>query len=705
MKKYLIVIFIIATLVSCEDFLYEEPVGTLSYGYYETEVGIEALVNSCYESLRAKVGNEGSYGFFNYGTDEYMKGGQWGEMYAQDEYNDYTSELDGHDKEGGQADINDLWSLNYNAIDRCNVAIDKIPLVEGGIGIFKDDKGKNLRMGEVRFLRAYFYFILVQQFGAIPLTLEPSSGLELEWERTPASDVYETIVDDLKFAVENCPETQIQIGRITKNAARHYLAKVLLTRASAKNNDPSNRNSFRGGDKTEDLKAAAQLIEDIDASGLNSLVPNYSDIFLEGNEINSEILLAIQFNDVEGLNGSNGNEYKNMLHEFFFQQYDKPEPGMKRNIEYGRPFRRMHLTDYSIDIHDRLNDSRLRKSLLEVYYSTDTDQENVSKWTNDELLFAFDDVAADGSWAIRYGDTIRADEYKFTCATAISGSDTYVNVGDTALVFLVNDKNTTLTDRAMIAAGYTIFARYYWSTNADGSPKELVESDQNDHFLFVSEHPVEGFNNITVQTWNRDKSPSLIKYWDRQKPGGFDSHVGTRDVFLARLAESYLIGAEAYGRLGNYSKAAGFVNKLRNRAAYKNGEEKPNSWYLYDGGTSGDNSSTAAALQINAGYWDTDKEIEMYPASVSSKEDRFIHFILNERCREMLGELVRWEDLTRTETLVERTLQSNNDTRNYGNLQEFHKFRPIPQPHLDGIQRNGQYLSAAEKDEYQNEGY
>lgn len=704
MKKYLIVIFTIATLFSCEDFLKEEPVGTLSYGYYESEAGIEALINSCYESLRQKAGNEGSYGFFNYGTDEYMKGGQWNEPYAQDEYNDYTPELDGHDKEGGQADINDLWAFTYNAIDRCNVAIDKIPLVEGAFGMLKDQEGKDKRMSEVRFLRGYFYFMLVQQFGAIPLTLEPSSGLELEWERTPAADIYEVIIEDLKFAVENCEETQNQFGRITKNAARHYLAKVYLTRASAKSNDSSDRNFYLGGDKNADLKAAAQLIEDIEASGLNSLVPNYADLFAEGNEINPEVILSAQFNAVEGLNGSNGSEYKNALHEYFFQQYDKPETGMTRNIEYGRPFRRLYITDYALDIHDRLNDSRLRKSILEVYYSTVTDQTKVNKWTSEELLFAFENVATDGSWAIKNGDTIRVGEYKFKCATAVPGSDVYVNVGDTALVFLLNDKNTTLTDRDMIAAGYTIYARYYWSTNSDRSPKELIETQSNDHQLFVSTHDVEG-TSLVVRTWNRDKSPSLIKYWDRQKPGGFDSHVGTRDLILARLGESYLIAAEAYGRLGDYSKAAEFINKLRNRAAYKDGEEKPNFWYQFDGGSPGDKSSTSSALQIDASYWDADKDLEMYPSSVSSKEDRFIHFILNERCREMLGELVRWEDLKRTGTLVERTKLYNNDTRNYGNLQEFHNVRPIPQPHLDGIQRNGQYLTPAEKDEYQNEGY
>ena len=108
-------------------------------------------------------------------------------------------------------------------------------------------------MGEVHFLRAYYYFGTVQQWGPIPLTLKPSGGLELEWERAPVSEVYDAIVEDLEFAVEHCPEVQTDYGRVTKDAARHYLAKVLLTRASAVEDD-------RGGNKNEDLAKAAALM-------------------------------------------------------------------------------------------------------------------------------------------------------------------------------------------------------------------------------------------------------------------------------------------------------------------------------------------------------------------------------------------------------------------------------------------------------------
>jgi len=708
MKKILIVFTILTILSSCERFLEEEQVATQGYGYYETEQGCEALINSCYESIRFKAGNEWSYGMFNYGTDEYMKGFEWTQPYAQPEYNDYTPDLDAENKgDAFVADVGDLWAYTYNGIDRCNVAVEKIALVDDGVGMLKDQEGKDVRTAEVRFIRAYHYFIFVQQFGAIPVTLEPSSGLEYEWPRVPVTEVYDKILIDLEWAYDHIPEIQDQFGRVTKDVVRHYWAKVLLTRASYVPDPADNPNNYnRGGNPTLNLQKAAELIEEIHEGGRHSLLSDYADIFREGNEINNEIIFSIQYNDVVGLNGNDASPYKNQLHEFWFNQYDQ-DPGMVRNIEYGRPFRRLFLTDYAINIHDRLNDSRLRKSLLEAYFCTQTDESEIPTWTAEELLFAFDDVAIDGSWAIRYGDTVRAGEMKFAPATEIAESE-HVNVGDTALVFLLNDENTTLTDRQMIAAGHKIYARYYWTTNADGSLNELVTFDRDNDLLENTNQFVVGSTTIETSTWNRNKSPSLIKYWDRAKPDGYDSHWGTRDVFLARLAESYLIGAEAYGRLGNYTKAVEFINYVRERSAYQEGEEKPMYWWKFDGGSPADaTSSTVNNMLIDETYWDdaSHDEVEMYPESVDSKEERFIHFILNERCRELLGELVRWEDMVRSCTLIERATTFNDDTRNSGTIQKFHRIRPIPQIHLDAIQVDGMYLTPAEKQEYQNEGY
>jgi hypothetical protein len=680
MKKYIIPLLSILILASCKDFLDEEQVSVLKYDYYESEVGIEDLIRSCYYPLRNKTTYECAYAFYNIGTDEYMKSDET-DSYAG-WFNDYSSQLDPQDD--AQVFISRPWNNNYNAIDRCNVAIDKIPKVTGGTGFMKDQKGKDVRMGEARFLRAYYYFQLVQQFGAIPLTLEPSGGAELEWPRIPVPEVYDAIIADLTYAAHKLPETQSDYGRVTANAARHYLAKAYLTRGSAVTEER--------GQQPTDMDSAAYYADLCIHSGANALLPDFADVFDIDNQENAEIVFATQFNtELTLLDG-----WQNRTHLFWLNQYDT-ELGMARRIEYGRPYRRMYATDYALDIHDRYNDSRLRKSLLEVFFSTETESSPALLWQKYQLGWAFEDVAPDTSWAVRApGDTVYAGALKFTLAP----SDDFFSLGDTALVFLMNDKNTTLTDKEIVRRGYRIYARYYWVTDDNENPVKLMNRDTT----ITVTGPGGIQNDIVIFSWRKGKIPSLFKYIDYYRSEVGDEK-GTRDVFNARLSETYLIAAEAYGRMGDYATAVQRINTIRRRAAYHAGEEKPILWWKFDGGTRGNTDGTEAAMEIDASYWDSDVPIEHYPPYVTTKEDRFIHFILNERCRELLGEMLRWEDLVRVEQLYDRCYLFNDDIIEVGTMREFHKLRPIPQTHIDLIQTQGRALTDQEKRDYQNPGY
>ena len=76
--------------------------------------------------------------------------------------------------------------------------------------------------------------------------------------------------------------------------------------------------------------------------------------------------------------------------------------------------------------------------------------------------------------------------------------------------------------------------------------------------------------------------------------------------------------------------------------------------------------------------------------------------MLNERTRELCGELYRWEDLVRTETFYERTALFNKDATS---LKTYSKLRPIPIQQINLTTKNGQPLSPADKQNYQNPGY
>lgn len=152
----------------------------------------------------------------------------------------------------------------------------------------------------------------------------------------------------------------------------------------------------------------------------------------------------------------------------------------------------------------------------------------------------------------------------------------------------------------------------------------------------------------------RDRYVSLRKFLDPSRQT-ISQQQGKRDAFVIRLAEMYLIVAEAEMNLGNTGEAVQYFNEVRRRAALPGHED--------------------------------DMEI--------SEGDLNIDMILDERAREFAGEQLRWFDLKRTGKLVERVQQWNPDAS--ANIQPYHQVRPIPQSQLDAVTNKSEFT--------QNEGY
>ncbi len=636
MKKILTTLAIAAGLctTSCKNYLDEELVSTLTYQYYETEQGVEDLLKSCYETSRYKFAYEHSYTMFNFGVDEFVQGDQLNFNY----FNVYDNRLN-----PSEGYFHDVWSTYYEGINRCNVAIRQIPVVPG-VRTLVTANARTQRVAEARFLRGYYYLLLVQQYGAIPLVTAPSEGVQLEFTRASVADVYRQIITDLRFAADNLPATQGEFGRATKGAAQHVLADAYLTRGSAV--------SDVRGQQTTDADSAAFYADAVINSNVYALENDFGTIWdykniASGNVTNAlataerskEIIFSAQFNNNLTLAGRFGNQ----MHMYFLMSYDLNEPGLTRDIINGRPFRRLRPSDYAMDIYDRKNDSRFYKSMKVSYLANNA--ASIPKWT-----------AADAPSPNLVGQA------KFT-------------LGDTALHVVVNSRNTTLRESDLTRNRYKTYARYY--RKADGT---LVDG-------FVAA--------------GGGKFPSLLKYIDPNR-STVAQQQGTRDGIIARLGETYLIAAEAQGRKGNYAKALTYINKLRERAAYKAGEVKVPQFWQTEGGSRSDVSGTYEAIRVTEEKFMTNDPSEMYPATATTTAQRFIHFILNERTRELLGELHRWEDLVRTETLLERTKAFNKEAVN---IQPFHKLRPIPQAHLERIFTQGRPLTPEERQAQQNPGY
>jgi hypothetical protein len=226
--------------------------------------------------------------------------------------------------------------------------------------------------------------------------------------------------------------------------------------------------------------------------------------------------------------------------------------------------------------------------------------------------------------------------------------------------------------------------------------------------------------------------PSLSKYMDGSR-NSLNDVVGHRDFILARSAETYLMAAEAKIRLaklgtGAYPDALPYINALRSRAQYANGENRA---AYYDGG----NTLQSASLQTpgvansfypgNSYYESNNIAVTTAPSAslaitniatlpaqdeniistlgLSSTYDRMLCLVLNERSRELCGEYKRWEDLARTKTLVSRAKTFNVDAA--ANVADKHNLRPIPQTFLDAIQADGKKLTPDQKTAMQNPGY
>lgn len=221
--KYFTLAVVAALLPSCTDFLDKVPEDSINTSnFFQTEEDAIGGINGAYQPLQwPKLYNMRMW------TTDIMAGnsivgadGGTDGIETQDEANFVTAT----DNQG----VLDMWRGPWPGILRSNIVLEKVP------GMTISENLKNRILGEAYFLRAHYYFILVQFFGDVPLVLKPvSPGDNLRPSRTPKADVYKQIESDLEIAVNLLPEreqyTGDNIGRASKGSAIGMLAKVELT--------------------------------------------------------------------------------------------------------------------------------------------------------------------------------------------------------------------------------------------------------------------------------------------------------------------------------------------------------------------------------------------------------------------------------------------------------------------------------------------
>ena len=186
-------------------------------------------------------------------------------------YPEYTysdDQLQGGDLDFGDWTGNDNWRVHYRAIADVNPAIKA--LNDDKLGTSATEEEKNQLMAQLRFLRAFNYFTLVRLYGDVPIIDENTDPVNGELSRNPIADVYNFIIADLQFAVQNLPETwsgEGQEGRPGADAARTLLAKVYVTMATNPLNDASK------------YALARDMAKEVIDGGTHGLLDSVSQVF------------------------------------------------------------------------------------------------------------------------------------------------------------------------------------------------------------------------------------------------------------------------------------------------------------------------------------------------------------------------------------------------------------------------------------------
>ena len=676
-----------SSITSCsESFLDENLTTQYSTDRFKTQEGLDELVTGAYQKLKFKFNYIWGIQCYNMGVDEFTDANN-----VIPAWNHYSQDLNSSENAANQP----IWDNYYGLVEPANILIQNIPQYYN-----QSSPTYNTRLGEAHFLRAYAYFELVKQFGGVPLKLVPSTSAETYFTRNSAEEIYTQVISDFGEAYRLLPDKGESIGRINKYAAAHFLAKAHLFRASELYSD------WNSNYIASDLDAVIQYgSEVVDAHPLcNDYVELWDYEQPNGaNEKVSEVILAAQFSNDESTWG----RYGNQMHLYYPAVYQGNDiGGCKRDISGGREFSYVSATEYTMQVFDRVNDSRFWKSFITCYGANET--KSAPTWTAEDMPYA---------------------------PAGVKEGDKRFSGGELGMKYIVNDPGDNRYEKYPNAPAYTVLK--------DG---KMCNTYTYVRYFKGQEHSW----NINEKTCNyydiipHKRSVALSKFRDGYRVS-IASQFGTRDAIIARSADDVLMVAEAYIRKGeaNYDKAVEWMNKLRERAGYKTGEDRSKNVdggqayknNPYCSGKGGGHSSEGAIYWEENTYYESNNieqettastkttmklnsVADVYNSTVdtpiynelgcTSNADKMMCFLLNERTRELCGELQRWEDLARTKTLDARWHKFNDGaSRGLGEFKsEKHYYRPIPQAFLDGITNsNGSALSNEEKKAMQNPGY
>ncbi|MDR1809749.1 MAG: RagB/SusD family nutrient uptake outer membrane protein [Prevotella sp.] len=257
-----------AGLASC-DFLDKDPHSLALENYFNTAEELQSFLTGVYSPLMQEQFYGNNYALYNAGGDDLT-------FYQR---SSPAESILCANANSANPNISAFWRLLYEGVNRANM------LLEGADN--NPDLPKTVRdqaKAQALFLRAFYYFHLVQGWGDVPFRLESTKTvIGLDAERTDKQIIYDRIVADMEASIANLPEASelSYTELLTKSAARGILARVWLFRAGECYRDNQAPDEMFRQQCFEEAKKWALEVKD---SHLHDLVRPYSRVFIDLSE-------------------------------------------------------------------------------------------------------------------------------------------------------------------------------------------------------------------------------------------------------------------------------------------------------------------------------------------------------------------------------------------------------------------------------------
>jgi tetratricopeptide (TPR) repeat protein len=331
-KIAIIIAFGLVSYACKDDFLDKPALGSLSDAQLSTKSGVQNLLIGAYAALDGN--GIGAASAWDAAADNWIYGSIAG--------GDAKKGSDGADQPGinsimiysagpSNGFFNSKWKAVYEGINRANTVLKFIPLVTTNIS---DTEKKNFE-AEAKFLRGHYYSELKKMFNMVPWVDEKTEDPAAV---TNDADIWPNIEADFKFAMDNLPATQSEVGRANKWAAAAYLAKTYLYEK-----------------KYTEAKAA---FDQVIASGITSsgtkyaLMPKFQDNFDAAKKNMAESVFAVQMAANDGTN-----------------TIDNANTGGMLNFPYNSPFRCCGFFQPSLDLANSFQTDASGLPLVDTYNS------------------------------------------------------------------------------------------------------------------------------------------------------------------------------------------------------------------------------------------------------------------------------------------------------------------------------------------------